>query len=128
MGKYYHKKTNRSKRKMHHSDNNTVTVSLADGKASFQMVLPMSEILFDVAGAIEQTASEVGLRMMKALVDEEVEQLTGDRCRHQPQRQAIRFTLPSLMPFWLKIFSAVWLISPTGPFKTIISIQSCLSR
>ena len=91
MGKYYHKKTNRSKRKMHHFDNNAVTVSLADGKASFQMVLPMSEILFDVAGAIEQTASEAGLRMMKALVDEEVEQLTGDRYRHQPQRQAIRW-------------------------------------
>jgi transposase-like protein len=91
MGKYYHKKTNRSKRKMHHFDNNAVTVSLADGKASFQMVLPMSEILFDVAGAIEQAASEAGLRMMKALVDEEVEQLTGDRYRHQPQRQAIRW-------------------------------------
>jgi transposase-like protein len=91
MGKYYHKKTNRSKRKMHHFDNNAVTVSLADGKASFQMVLPMSEILFDVAGAIEQTASEAGLRMMKALIDEEVEQLTGDRYRHQPARQAIRW-------------------------------------
>ena len=91
MGKYYHKKTNRSKRKMHHFDNNAVTVSLADGKASFQMVLPMSEILFDVAGAIEQTASEAGLRMMKALIDEEVEQITGDRYRHQPQRQAIRW-------------------------------------
>ena len=91
MGKYYQKKTNRSKRKMHHFDNNTVTVSLADGKASFQMVLPMSEILFNVAGAIEQTASEAGLRMMKALIDEEVEQLTGDRYRHQPARQAIRW-------------------------------------
>jgi transposase-like protein len=91
MGKYYQKKTNRSKRKMRHFDNNTVTVSLADGKASFQMVLPMSEILFDVAGAIEQTASEAGLRMMKALIDEEVEQLTGDRYRHQPARQAIRW-------------------------------------
>jgi len=91
MGKYYHKKTNRSKRKTHHFDNNTVTVSLADGKANFQMVLPMSEILFDVAGAIEQTASEAGLRMMRALIDEEVEQLTGDRYQHQPNRQAIRW-------------------------------------
>jgi len=76
---------------MHHFDNSAVTVSLADGKASFQMVLPMSEILFNVAGAIEQTASEAGLRMMKALIDEEVEQLTGDRYRHQPNRQAIRW-------------------------------------
>jgi hypothetical protein len=56
MGKYYQKKTNRSKRKIHHFDNSAVTVSMADGKASFQMVLPMSEILFDVAGAIEQAA------------------------------------------------------------------------
>jgi len=92
MGRYYHKKTNRSKRKMHHFDNSAVTVSLADGKASFQMILPMSEILFDVAGAIEQTASEAGLRMMKALIDEEVEQLTGDHYRHQPDRQVIRWS------------------------------------
>jgi putative transposase len=91
MGKYYQKKTNRSKRKMRHFDNSAVTVSLADGKASFQMVLPMGELLFDVAGAIEQTASEAGLRMMKALIDEEVEQLAGDRYRHQPHRQAIRW-------------------------------------
>ena len=90
MGKYYQKKTNRSKRKIHHFDNSAVTVSMADGKASFQMVLPMSEILFDVAGAIEQAASEAGLRMMKALIDEEVEQLTGDRYQHQSQRQAMR--------------------------------------
>jgi hypothetical protein len=90
MGKYYHKKTNRSKRKMHHFDNSAVTVSVADGRASFQMVLPMSEILFDVAGAIEQAASEAGLRMMKALIDEEVEQLTAARYQHQPGRQAIR--------------------------------------
>lgn len=76
---------------MHHFDNNAVTVSVADGKASFQMVLPMSEILFDVAGAIEQTSSEAGLRMMRALIDEEVEQLTGDRYQHQPNRQAIRW-------------------------------------
>ena len=91
MGKYYQKKTNRSKRKMRQFDNQAVTVSLADGQARFQMVLPMSEILFDVAGAIEQAASEAGLRMMKALIDEEVEQLTGDRYRHQSQRQAIRW-------------------------------------
>jgi transposase-like protein len=91
MGRYYQKKTNRSKRKMRQFNNNALTVSLADGKARFQMVLPMSEILFDVAGAIEQAASEAGLRMMKALIDEEVEQLTGDRYRHQSQRQAMRW-------------------------------------
>ena len=91
MGKYYHKKTQRSKRKMQYFDNNTVAVSLADGKASFQMVLPMNEMLFDVAGAIEQSVSTLGLCMMKALIDEEVEQLTGGRYDRHPGRQAIRW-------------------------------------
>jgi len=91
MGKYYHKKTSRSKRIMHHLDNNSVTVSLANGKASFQMVLPISEMLFDVAGAIEQSACELGLCMMKALIDEEVQQIAGDRHSRNSGRQAIRW-------------------------------------
>ena len=57
VGKSYHKKTGRSKRKMNYLSDKAVTVEVADGKASFQMVLLMSEPLFDVANAIEQTAS-----------------------------------------------------------------------
>jgi hypothetical protein len=45
----------------------TVTVDVAEGKASFQMVLPMNPLLLDVAEAIEQTASQAGLPMMKAM-------------------------------------------------------------
>jgi len=55
------------------------------------MILPMSEMLFDVARAIEQTASQAGLLMMKALIDEEVEQLAANRYEHNPQRQAVRW-------------------------------------
>jgi hypothetical protein len=33
----------------------------------------------------------VGLLMMKALIDEEVEQLAGSRYEHNPQRQAVRW-------------------------------------
>ena len=91
MSRPYKKKTNRSKRKMHVLDKKAVTVSLAEGQARFQMVLPMNEALFDVASAIEKTASEAGLMMMKALIDDEVEQLTGDRYRHLPDRQAVRW-------------------------------------
>lgn len=69
----------------------TVMVDLADGKASFQMVLPMNPLLLDVAGAIEQTASQAGLLMMKALIDEEVEQIAGQRYTHQAERQATRW-------------------------------------
>jgi putative transposase len=91
MGKYYQTKTNRSKRKLHNLDGKTVTVEVADGKACFQMVLPMSEALFDVARAIEQTASEAGLLLMKSLIDEEVEQIAGGRYRHNANRQAVRW-------------------------------------
>jgi len=91
MGKSYQRRTNRSRRKMQKLTGQAVTVELADGKAAFQMILPMSEMLFDVAKAIEQTASQAGLLMMKALIEEEVEQLAGERYRHQPDRKATRW-------------------------------------
>jgi len=91
MGKSYQRKTNRSIRKLQKLDGQAVTVELADGRAAFQMVLPMSEMLFDVAKAIERTASQAGLLMMKTLVDEEVEQLAGERYSHRPSRQALRW-------------------------------------
>jgi len=91
MSKYYQTKTNRSKRKLHNLNDKTVTVEVADGKACFQMVLPMSEALFDVARSIEQTASEAGLLLMKSLIDEEVEQIAGSRYRHDVDRQAVRW-------------------------------------
>ena len=61
MARSYKKKTNRSKRKLIQSNKQAVTVSLADGQARFQMVLPMSEALFDMAGAVEQTTTQAGL-------------------------------------------------------------------
>jgi transposase-like protein len=91
MGKTYHKKTNRSRRRVQKLQGQAVTVQLADGKVCFQMVLPMSDMLFDVAEAIEQTASQAGLLMMKAMIDEEVEQLAGQRYMHEPDRQAVRW-------------------------------------
>jgi len=91
MGKSYQRKTSRSKRKMPSLPEGTVSVETADGQARFQMVLPMNLLLCDVATAIEQTASQAGLLMMKALIDEEVEQVAGQRYTHQPDRQAIRW-------------------------------------
>jgi hypothetical protein len=68
-----------------------VTVEVGEGKAAFQMVLPMSPLLAEVAGAIEETAAQVGLLMMKALIDEEVEQIAGTRYEHQADRRATRW-------------------------------------
>ena len=91
MGKSYQRKTRRSRRKVQDLQNQTVTVDVDEGKASFQMVLPLNPLLLDVAGAIEQTASQAGLLMMKALIDEEVEQIAGGRYTHQSERQATRW-------------------------------------
>ena len=91
MGKSYQRKTHRSRRKLQDLQNQTVRVDMGEGKASFQMVLPLSPLLSEVAGAIEQTASQAGLLMMKALIDEEVEQITGSRYTHQTDRQATRW-------------------------------------
>ena len=87
MGKSYQRKTRRSRRKLQDLQKQTVTVDMGEGEASFQMVLPLSPLLAEVAGAIEQTASQAGLLMMKALIDEEVEQRAGERYQHQPERR-----------------------------------------
>ncbi len=91
MGKSYQRKTRRSRRKVQDLQNQSVTVDLAEGKASFQRVLPMNPLLLQVAGAMEQTASQAGLLLMKALIDEEVEQIAGGRYTHQADRQATRW-------------------------------------
>ena len=91
MGKSYQRKTRRSKRKMPSPPQGTVSVETADGQARFQMMLPMNLLLFDVAAAIEETASQAGLLMMKALIDEEVEQVAGPRYSHQAGRRAMRW-------------------------------------
>jgi putative transposase len=91
MGKSYQRRTSRSKRKMQSLQAATMSVETADGQARFQMVLPMNLLLFDVAAEIEQTASQAGLLMMKTLIDEEVEQVAGQRYTHQPDRKAQRW-------------------------------------
>jgi putative transposase len=91
MGKSYQRKTRRSRRKMQNLQDQSVTVDVAEGKASFQMVLPMSPLLSEVAGAIEETAAQAGLLLMKTLIDEEVEQIAGARYGHQADRQATRW-------------------------------------
>ncbi|MHC4518378.1 MAG: IS256 family transposase [Planctomycetota bacterium] len=91
MGKSYQRKTRRSKRKRPPTPQGTVSVETADGQARFQMMLPMNLLLFDVATAIEETASQAGLLLMKALIDEEVEQVAGPRYTRQSDRQAMRW-------------------------------------
>jgi putative transposase len=91
MGRSYQRKTRRSRRKVQNLPDQSVTVDVAEGQARFQMVLPMNPLLLDVAEAIEQTASQAGLLMMKGLIDDEVKQIAGERYAHQADRQATRW-------------------------------------
>jgi len=91
MGKTYTKKTNRSRRKLHKLPENAVRVDIAGGRATFQMLLPMNELMAEVADAIEETASQAGLLLMKAMIDDEVNQLVGPRYAHDQERQRFRW-------------------------------------
>jgi transposase-like protein len=91
MRKSYTKKSTRSRRKMNRFNPDQMQVQVAAGKASFQMVLPMGDLMLDVASAIEQTASQAGILMMKTMIDDEVEQLVGQRYAHQADRPGYRW-------------------------------------
>ncbi len=91
MSKKYHKKTDRSRRKMISLPTDAVQIHTANGQARFQMVLPMPELMQDVAGAIEEAACRAGLLVIKGLIDEEVEQFAGPRYAHQDQRPGLRW-------------------------------------
>jgi len=91
MSKRYTKKTSRSRRKSQVFNGRAVKVSLVQGQASIQMVLPLQELMGEVARWVEELASQTGLLLMKGLIDEEVQQLVGAQYIHNGNRQAYRW-------------------------------------
>ena len=91
MSKKYQKKTRRSRRKMQKLDDQAVKVDIGQGQATFQMILPMNALMAEVASSIEQMACQAGLLMMKAMIDDEVEQLAGPRGSHKDQMPGYRW-------------------------------------
>lgn len=91
MSKKYTKKTSRSRRKLQALNSDGIKVELGNGRATIQMILPMEELMNEVVLAIENMASQVGLLLMKGLIDQEVEQIAGLRYAHYPDRQAHRW-------------------------------------
>jgi putative transposase len=91
MSKNYQKKTSRSRRKVQELQGHAVQVQSSQGQARFQMILPMPELMRDVASAIEEAACRAGLLVIKGLIDEEVEQFAGPRYAHQDQRPGLRW-------------------------------------
>ena len=84
----YRKKTSRSRRKPSTSGSGRV-VSAQDGV--IQLAFPIPHVLAATHGAIESLCGEVGLLVMKALIDDEVEQRAGTRYSHDDDCDLVRW-------------------------------------
>jgi putative transposase len=84
----YRQKATRSRRNASSARSGRV-VGVADGEV--QLSLPMPKLLAATHGAIESLAGEAGLLVMKALIDEEIEQLAGRRYEHEDSRSRTRW-------------------------------------
>lgn len=92
MSKKNTKKGSRSRRKPARAREGEVSRVDGDGqRVTVQLSLPIAEILAGVHGAVEEMAGEAGLLIMQSLIEEEVEQRAGQRYKHDPQRQAMRW-------------------------------------
>ncbi len=63
-----------------------------DGRVSIELSVSVAEIIEGVSQEAEQLAGEVGLLIMKAVMDAEVESLAGPKGKHDANRTATRWT------------------------------------
>ena len=92
MPKKYAKKTNRSRRKTPQEPKGRVReLDQETQEVTLQLPLPLTELLCDVRVAVESVAAEAGLLVMKALIDEEVEEYAGPKGQHNSERQGHRW-------------------------------------
>jgi transposase-like protein len=91
MSKRYAKTGSRSRRKPARDlHGQVVSVKTDAEQKTIQLCLPIAEILEGVQGAVESAAGTAGLLIMKTLIDDEVEQLAGERSKHD-DRGAVRW-------------------------------------
>jgi putative transposase len=88
MSQRYTKKTTRSRRKAPVRFRGQI---LGVKQATVQLQLPIAEILAGLHDSVEAVAAEAGLLVMKALIDDEVEQVAGGRYQHDAERSARRW-------------------------------------
>jgi len=92
MPKKYAKKTNRSRRKAPQEPKGRVRgIDPESQEVTLQLPLPLRDLFSEVRHAVESVAAEAGLLVMKALIDEEVEQHAGPRDERNPDRHAHRW-------------------------------------
>ena len=85
--KTYRKKTRRSRRQAPRSSGRVVSAN----EREIHVALPIPQLLAATHGAVEALAGEAGLLVIKALIDEEVEQRVGRRHEHDEGREAVRW-------------------------------------
>lgn len=92
MPKKYAKKTNRSRRETPQKPKGRVReLDQESQEVTLQLPLPLTELLSGVRDAVESVAAEAGLLVMKALIDDEVEQYAGPKDQHNSERQGHRW-------------------------------------
>ena len=87
MAKKYKKRTCRSRRPAWKQQNRCEARVTESG---VQLLLPIAEILAGVQDSLESLAGHAGLLIMNALLEDEVEQLVGERYEHNSERSASR--------------------------------------
>jgi len=85
--KKYRKRTTRSRRKAPKTSGRVISKT----EEEVQLSLPIPQLLAATHGAVEALAGEAGLLVIKALIEEEVEQLAGRRYAHDEGREAVRW-------------------------------------
>jgi len=85
--KKYRKRTKRSRRKAPSTSGRVISKT----DEEVQLALPIPQLLAATHGAVEALAGDAGLLIIKALIEEEVEQLAGHRYEHQEGREAVRW-------------------------------------
>jgi putative transposase len=63
----------------------------ADGNPAVQMILPMAEMVGWLRKGVGEMIRQAGLQLMDLLMQEEVQELAGERSQRQPERAANRW-------------------------------------
>lgn len=86
MSKKYRRTTRRSKRRARKEEGAVLGMT----ETAVQLSLPIAEALAGIRDSVESLAGQAGLLVIKALIDDEVTQLVGDRYKHRAGREAVR--------------------------------------
>ena len=87
MAKKYTKKTRRSRRQEPKLENRCEAKVTESG---VQLMLPIAEVLAGIQDSLESLAGQAGLLIMNALLEDEVDQVVGQRYTHNCERAASR--------------------------------------